>query len=267
VAGKFVSQDPKSFAGEDSNLYRYVGGEPTDYVDATGTDKSNTGLTPGAPIPDAMLDQMATYIREWTKNDTLAEDDVTLEKALVELRSQGRIVWGTGPVQIQAAYDEEMDQIILNRQSMMKYYGTPALRQRGADEDQSQYQARIQQLRFYWATIRLVHELSHAMDERDQGHGRSIDEEERAWRNELDVYHDLVKNYGYGGDEILDQRQESIDQYGTSGAIYRIYRYRQTRDHDQPRYPVPGPRLVLAPGRPSAVRGASGLSDKLRTTA
>jgi RHS repeat-associated protein len=34
--GRFLSQDPSSFAGGDANLYRYVGNAPTDGIDPTG---------------------------------------------------------------------------------------------------------------------------------------------------------------------------------------------------------------------------------------
>jgi RHS repeat-associated protein len=36
--GRFTSQDPKSFAAGDANLYRYVGNDPTGIVDTSGDD-------------------------------------------------------------------------------------------------------------------------------------------------------------------------------------------------------------------------------------
>jgi RHS repeat-associated protein len=36
ATGRFVEQDPLSFGGGDSNLYRYCGNEPTGYLDPTG---------------------------------------------------------------------------------------------------------------------------------------------------------------------------------------------------------------------------------------
>lgn len=36
IDGVFISKDPASFAGGDANLYRYVGGNPVNYVDPYG---------------------------------------------------------------------------------------------------------------------------------------------------------------------------------------------------------------------------------------
>ena len=38
VGGQFVSEDPIGFAGDPSNLYRYVGNRPTDRIDPDGLD-------------------------------------------------------------------------------------------------------------------------------------------------------------------------------------------------------------------------------------
>jgi RHS repeat-associated protein len=37
--GRWTSQDPLGFSAGDSNLYRYVGNQPTGFIDPTGTNK------------------------------------------------------------------------------------------------------------------------------------------------------------------------------------------------------------------------------------
>ncbi len=41
--GRWISQDPIAFEGGDSNLYRYVGNAPTDFVDPTGLEQKPDG--------------------------------------------------------------------------------------------------------------------------------------------------------------------------------------------------------------------------------
>jgi RHS repeat-associated protein len=48
--GRFVSQDPKGFAAGDTNLYRYVGNEPTIDVDKSGL-AEELPTNPFAPSP------------------------------------------------------------------------------------------------------------------------------------------------------------------------------------------------------------------------
>ena len=60
VAGRFVSQDPTGFAAGDSDLYRYVGNEPTDDTDPTGLDDAGVNggtltLGPGVTLPPGTL--------------------------------------------------------------------------------------------------------------------------------------------------------------------------------------------------------------------
>ena len=51
--GRFTSQDPTGFGGEDMNLYRYCTNAPTDSVDPTGKQDTNGGSNgyKGLPIP------------------------------------------------------------------------------------------------------------------------------------------------------------------------------------------------------------------------
>jgi uncharacterized protein RhaS with RHS repeats len=49
--GRFTSQDPKGFAAGDTNLYRYVGNEPTADVDPSGLDELPTNpFAPASPV-------------------------------------------------------------------------------------------------------------------------------------------------------------------------------------------------------------------------
>jgi len=54
MEGAFISKDPASFAGGDVNLYRYVGNNPTTYVDPFGLTKV-IYLPPGDPNYPAAL--------------------------------------------------------------------------------------------------------------------------------------------------------------------------------------------------------------------
>lgn len=44
VLGKFISKDPISFAGGDTNLYRYVGNNPVNWIDPSGLWRSPAGI-------------------------------------------------------------------------------------------------------------------------------------------------------------------------------------------------------------------------------
>jgi RHS repeat-associated protein len=47
--GRFTSQDPKSFAAGDTNLYRYVGNQPTTGTDPSGLDLRLRGIQDEGP--------------------------------------------------------------------------------------------------------------------------------------------------------------------------------------------------------------------------
>lgn len=46
ATGRFLSEDPISFAGADANLYRYVGNSPTNYLDPYGLQNIRTEANP-----------------------------------------------------------------------------------------------------------------------------------------------------------------------------------------------------------------------------
>ena len=81
VTGRFLSQDPKGLAGEDTNFYRYVGNRPTSQVDPFGTNPVPS-LTTAAKWYDRYSiasDANSTYdggkgIMSWTEpvNDALS---------------------------------------------------------------------------------------------------------------------------------------------------------------------------------------------------
>jgi hypothetical protein len=47
TVGRWTAEDPIAFEGGDANLYRYVGNEPTDFVDPTGLDKTSKDFADG----------------------------------------------------------------------------------------------------------------------------------------------------------------------------------------------------------------------------
>jgi len=54
VVGRWLSEDPSEFAAGDSNLYRYIGNEPSAGIDPTGCDPYSN-LPPGYPRPSVNL--------------------------------------------------------------------------------------------------------------------------------------------------------------------------------------------------------------------
>jgi RHS repeat-associated protein len=56
--GRFTTQDPKGFAAGDTNLYRYVGNDPTDASDVSGLDE--LPKNPFAPAPVGITTLMRT---------------------------------------------------------------------------------------------------------------------------------------------------------------------------------------------------------------
>src|SRR5207248_1117942 len=104
ATGRFLSQDPLSFAIGDSNLYRYVGNSPANEVDPTGLQGSGGGFQPpprggidpsrsGTAMTIAEYNQIRlTFDRENRKllkirdeNDRKAE---SLKRALIQLQGE-----------------------------------------------------------------------------------------------------------------------------------------------------------------------------------
>jgi len=56
MVGRFLSEDPLSFAAGDANLTRYVSNAPTNYVDPSGLDGMPNGSTTGGSVLDLMTD-------------------------------------------------------------------------------------------------------------------------------------------------------------------------------------------------------------------
>lgn len=63
--GRWLTEDPIGFAGEDMNLYRYVGNGPTNATDPSGlkSGKGSTGpVTPNEALDDATEDRVGYYV-------------------------------------------------------------------------------------------------------------------------------------------------------------------------------------------------------------
>ena len=74
--GKFIGQDPTGFSAGDFNLYRFVGNEPTNYIDMNGKDKIRDRIKQWLADPiDTSLDLLTPTIKgktkEWPKNPGL----------------------------------------------------------------------------------------------------------------------------------------------------------------------------------------------------
>ena len=51
--GRFISEDPIGFAGDDSNLYRYVWNSPTDFIDPSG--EVGAGVSLGGALEGGLV--------------------------------------------------------------------------------------------------------------------------------------------------------------------------------------------------------------------
>src|SRR4051812_7724347 len=99
--GRFVSEDPIGFDGEDADLYRYVGNDPTNDTDPSGLKNSywngNLTVDPGFQGPPGIL-----YIPEneklgrlpLPKPGTTSKGDAVILPGLglIKIRSSGTVV-------------------------------------------------------------------------------------------------------------------------------------------------------------------------------
>jgi len=76
ATGRFASQDPIGFVAGDSNLYRYVGNNPTDYVDPSGM----LAMTECAFLRSATtILNVACPVLQMSLNGRLASDDIDVQ--------------------------------------------------------------------------------------------------------------------------------------------------------------------------------------------
>ena len=76
TTGRFASQDPLGFAGGDANLYRYVGNNPTDFVDPSGM----LAITECAFVRGATtILNVACPVLQMSLNGKLASDDIDVQ--------------------------------------------------------------------------------------------------------------------------------------------------------------------------------------------
>jgi hypothetical protein len=58
VAGPLGGAEPLGFAADDANLYRYVGNEPTDWIDPTGLEETLPTATDVTGISQAVINEL-----------------------------------------------------------------------------------------------------------------------------------------------------------------------------------------------------------------
>ncbi|MFV0446150.1 MAG: RHS repeat-associated core domain-containing protein, partial [Planctomycetaceae bacterium] len=95
--GRFLSQDPLSFAAGDTNLYRYVGNSPTNATDPTGhiaIVKFLVGAMLGSSVGFATGYFTGAWCEYWTQWSTLAVQDQTAQRQdWTTLLRFGEIKW------------------------------------------------------------------------------------------------------------------------------------------------------------------------------
>ena len=132
VLHRFISQDPLGFAGSGPNLYAYAGNSPTNFTDPFGLQDIATGpvTTPYVGNPTAAQVEEAL---QSVKNATQAAE--AAPSLLQSLEGPSVIALGTADAQLlateietvnaingeNAAYDAEMQSIILYNQAMMMH--------------------------------------------------------------------------------------------------------------------------------------------------
>lgn len=76
----WTAKDPLLFDGGDANLYAYVGGDPTNYIDPTG----NVGLGTGAAVA-CFAAETALLVDTYLDYKELVEEQTRLLEELAEL--------------------------------------------------------------------------------------------------------------------------------------------------------------------------------------
>ncbi len=100
TTGRFVSQDPKGFAAGDTNLYRYVGNDPTNTIDPSGLQEMPvTGPFPAARLGPEMTNAQYAYALAMQKMLAQAMQEMVQQENAM-LKATKYKVWLTDPISL-----------------------------------------------------------------------------------------------------------------------------------------------------------------------